>query len=57
MKNASLHVKSGEIVGLAGLVGAGKTELCKALFGAAPTTSGTVKLNGKSLKLTSLMLL
>jgi len=53
VKNTSLHVRAGEIVGLAGLVGAGKTELCKALFGAAPTKSGTVKLKGKILKLTS----
>ena len=52
MKNTSLHVKAGEIVGIAGLVGAGKTELCKALFGAAPIKSGTVKLKGKTLKLT-----
>ncbi|GAM14167.1 sugar ABC transporter ATP-binding protein [Mesobacillus selenatarsenatis] len=53
VKNASLHVKAGEIVGLAGLVGAGKTELCKALFGATRTTSGTVMLKGRNLKLTS----
>lgn len=53
VKSTSLHVKAGEIVGLAGLVGAGKTELCKALFGAVPAKSGTVKLKGKTLKLTS----
>ncbi|WP_449813577.1 ATP-binding cassette domain-containing protein [Mesobacillus jeotgali] len=53
VKNTSLHVKAGEIVGLAGLVGAGKTELCKALFGAGRTKSGTVKLKGKILNLTS----
>lgn len=53
VRNTSLHVKAGEIVGIAGLVGAGKTELCKALFGASPTVGGTVRLNGKELKLTS----
>ncbi|MEW8969283.1 MAG: sugar ABC transporter ATP-binding protein [Mesobacillus sp.] len=53
VKNTSIHVKAGEIVGLAGLVGAGKTELCKVLFGAAPAKSGTVKLKGETLKLTS----
>ncbi|RSD23283.1 sugar ABC transporter ATP-binding protein [Mesobacillus subterraneus] len=53
VRNATLHVKAGEIVGIAGLVGAGKTELCKVLFGASPSTSGTVKLSGRSLKLTS----
>ncbi len=53
VRNTSFHVKAGEIVGIAGLVGAGKTELCKALFGASPTVGGTVRLNGKELKLTS----
>jgi simple sugar transport system ATP-binding protein len=53
VRNTSFHVKAGEIVGIAGLVGAGKTELCKALFGASQTVSGTVRLNGKELKLTS----
>ncbi|MCM3124589.1 sugar ABC transporter ATP-binding protein [Mesobacillus sp. AQ2] len=53
VRNTSFHVNAGEIVGIAGLVGAGKTELCKALFGASQTVSGTVRLNGKELKLTS----
>jgi simple sugar transport system ATP-binding protein len=53
VKNASFHVKAGEIIGIAGLVGAGKTELCKALFGATPHVTGSVKLKGKSLKLNS----
>ncbi|MBT2681553.1 sugar ABC transporter ATP-binding protein [Bacillus sp. ISL-35] len=53
VRNTSFYVKAGEIVGIAGLVGAGKTELCKALFGASPTVGGTVRLNGKELKLTS----
>lgn len=51
LKGVSLDVKQGEIVGIAGLVGAGKTELCKALFGAEPITSGEILLNGKSLSL------
>lgn len=51
LKNASLSVAAGEIVGVVGLVGAGKTELAKALFGSAKTVSGTVRLNGKELKL------
>lgn len=53
IRNTRLHVKAGEIVGIAGLVGAGKTELCKALFGAIPNVTGTVKLRGESLKLNS----
>ncbi|MDO4648434.1 MAG: sugar ABC transporter ATP-binding protein [Eubacteriales bacterium] len=49
VKDISLYVRKGEIVGLAGLVGGGKTELCKTLFGAYRKASGTVTLNGKEL--------
>lgn len=49
LSGVSLDVRKGEIVGIAGLVGAGKTELCKALFGAEPITDGEIILNGKSL--------
>jgi len=45
----SLVVRKGEIVGLAGLVGAGKTEICRILFGAAPKKRGVIKVNGKVL--------
>jgi len=51
VKDVSLYVRKGEIVGVAGLVGAGKTELCKTLFGAYKKTGGTIKLNGKELKI------
>ena len=53
IKNVSFHVKKGEIVGISGLVGAGKTELCKTLFGAMKQKSGEVKLHGKVLKITN----
>ncbi|WP_413310251.1 ATP-binding cassette domain-containing protein [Bacillus sp. 1P10SD] len=53
IKDLHLHVKSGEIVGVAGLVGAGKTELCKALFGSEKLTGGEVLLNGVKLTLNS----
>ncbi|MDR0586315.1 MAG: sugar ABC transporter ATP-binding protein, partial [Treponema sp.] len=46
IKSISLEVRSGEIVGIAGLVGAGKTELCKTIFGAYRSSSGEVKLRG-----------
>jgi len=45
----TLRVHKGEIVGIAGLVGAGKTELCRILFGAAPKRSGTVRVAGNKL--------
>lgn len=51
--DVSLTVRSGEIVGVAGLVGAGKTELCKTIFGALPARSGQLLLRGKPLKVTS----
>lgn len=53
VKNASFHVKKGEIVGISGLVGAGKTELCKTLFGAMKQSGGEITLNGKVLKITN----
>lgn len=49
VNDVSLHVRAGEIVGVAGLVGAGKTELSKSLFGALPSRSGEVYLKGKKI--------
>jgi simple sugar transport system ATP-binding protein/ribose transport system ATP-binding protein len=49
VNGVSLQVRSGEIVGLAGLVGAGRTELARALQGAARLTAGTVTLGGPRL--------
>ena len=45
----SLTVNRGEVVGLFGLVGAGRTELARAAFGADPTVSGAVEVNGSRL--------
>lgn len=45
LTDITLTVHTGEIVGIAGLVGAGKTELCQALFGATPLTSGEIRLH------------
>ena len=49
--DVSLHIRKGEIVGIAGLVGAGKSELCKTIFGAYKKTGGTITLNGRELKI------
>jgi len=51
VKNVSFSIKGGEIVGICGLVGAGKTELCKLLFGANKMRTGQVKLRGRSLRI------
>ena len=50
VNDINLYVKKGEILGIAGLVGAGKSELCKTLFGAYRST-GKIVLNGKELNL------
>jgi ribose transport system ATP-binding protein len=49
----SLAVRRGEIVGLAGLVGAGRTELARLLFGADSMDAGSVSLDGRLLRLRS----
>ena len=53
VKNASLSIRRGEILGLAGLVGSGRTQLAEALFGLAPLDSGEVLLNGQPLSIAS----
>lgn len=47
----NLDVKAGEILGLFGLVGAGRSELLKMIFGADPMTSGTIELDGQSVRI------
>lgn len=52
-RNIDLEVRPGEIVGLYGLVGAGRTELAKAIIGAARVTSGEVQVDGRSVTIDS----
>ena len=49
VQKVSLEVKSGEVVGLTGLVGAGRTETARLLFGADVKDSGKIELDGKLL--------
>ena len=49
-RDVDLQVRAGEIVGLAGLVGAGRTEVARAIFGIDPYDSGSVTLSGARLK-------
>ena len=46
VRNASFTLRSGEIVGLAGLVGSGRTELAQAIFGGVPFDAGKVEIEG-----------
>ncbi|MCD8015731.1 MAG: sugar ABC transporter ATP-binding protein [Lachnospiraceae bacterium] len=47
-QDVSFNVRKGEIVGMAGLVGAGRSEVCRAIFGLDPLDSGEITLAGKS---------
>lgn len=49
LNDISFTLHRGEILGLAGLMGAGRTELARAIFGADPIDGGTVTLNGKTI--------
>lgn len=48
-RDVEFTVKKGEIFGIAGLVGAGRTELVRSIAGADPIQSGTIELNGKDI--------
>lgn len=52
-KDISFELRRGEILGLAGLVGAGRTDLARAIFGVAPADSGTIKIDGQAVHITS----
>jgi ribose transport system ATP-binding protein len=51
LDDCSFEVRAGEIVGFAGLVGAGRTELARAVFGADPISSGQVQVDGHEVRI------
>ena len=53
LKDVSFELKRGEILGFAGLMGSGRTELARALIGADPKTAGKVFLKGEEVKIKS----
>lgn len=53
LKDVSFELKKGEILGFAGLVGAGRTETARAIFGADPIESGEVIIKGKKVHIKS----
>ncbi len=52
-KGASLKLHSGEILGIAGLVGSGRSELAEVIFGMTPAEKGTIKIDGKPVRIES----
>jgi ribose transport system ATP-binding protein len=53
IRDVHLQVRKGEILGVAGLVGAGRTEVARAIFGADRLDSGEIALNGKPVRIKS----
>ena len=53
LEDVSLSVRAGEIVGMAGLVGSGRTELAKAIVGALPMSQGELQLFGRPVRISS----
>ena len=49
--NVSFELRAGEIVGMAGLIGAGRTNVARAIFGIEPATSGTIRLDGRAVSI------
>jgi ABC-type sugar transport system ATPase subunit len=52
-RNISFDIRAGEIVGFAGLVGAGRTELAKVIFGALPKDAGAISIDGSKVAIRS----
>ena len=55
VRGVSFSVRRGEVLGLAGMLGSGRTELLEAIFGARPIARGEVRVSGRTIKLRSPM--
>jgi ABC-type sugar transport system ATPase subunit len=53
VSNVSLEVRQGEILGIAGLVGSGRTQLAETIFGLTPADSGEILLGGKAVRVSA----
>ncbi len=53
LHDINLTLRAGEIVGMAGLIGAGRTELCRAIFGIDAIDSGTIEVAGQARKISN----
>lgn len=53
LRDVTFSLRAGEIVGMAGLIGAGRTELCRALFGIDAADEGTVQISGQAMRIRS----
>ena len=52
-EDISFELRKGEILGMAGLVGAGRTDVARSIFGVVPPTRGTIQVDGQLVKITS----
>jgi ABC-type sugar transport system ATPase subunit len=52
-ENVSFDVRAGEILGIAGLVGSGRSNIAETIFGVTPATAGTIEINGKEIRISS----
>ncbi len=53
VENVSFDIRRGEVLGLGGVLGSGRTEIARALFGLDPLTAGQISIDGRRLKIAS----